>query len=229
MSILIQNKYYNFEFSDMAVEIKVKEKRKKNVFLNLIVDLVIRVAILIPLSYALVCTIRGKAYFYACIFAPLIVALVGSFIRGLLIEIKKRKKYFFSINQEGIIHTDIDKTYKLYWDEIVCFGLFKHNLISGVRKDSFNTQSCIVFSKKEYSRKQWYNKLDRIAYKRYGHASTEDVIVLDLKQEDDDDISYNRIKEYVVRYCKNATEIKEIWKIANGGVSYKDWKKKDEE
>lgn len=202
MNNLIQTKFYNINFFESSVEIKVK--RESRIALSLYVVLII--FFMLPFVAILFFGIRDKMYFYVCMSVAVIVSMNVMMIRELLIQIKKEKSYLFLINQDGVLHKDINNTYQLTWEQIVCYGIIKNNSIGGVRRTSNNTQSCIVFSKELYDDKEWYKKLDRIVYKRYSHASTDSIIVLDLRQEDDGEI-YNKIKKYIERFCENAIEI----------------------
>lgn len=202
MNNLIQTEFYNINFFESSVEIKVK--RESRIALSLYVVLII--FFMLPFVAILFFGIRDKMYFYIGMSVVVIVSINAMMIRGLLIQIKKENRYIFLINQDGVLHKDINNTYQLTWEQIVCYGIIKNNSIGGVRRTSNNTQSCIVFSKELCNDKEWYKKLDRIVYKRYSHASTENTIVLDLRQEDDGKI-YNQIKKYIERFCKNVTEI----------------------
>ena len=198
----IQTERYIIDFFETTVEFRAKKTSRMHLYL----EIILTILFLGPLFVILRFSIRDKMYPYIFIFAFAIVCIVALLIRGIWLQIKKEKNYLFVINKEGIFHTDINKTYELLWKDIVSYGLIKGNSLGGVRRSSNYTQSCIVFSKELYGDKEWAKKLDRIVYKHYAHASTENSIVLDLGQEDDGTI-YNQIKEYIERFCENGKEI----------------------
>ena len=198
----IQTGHYIINFSESTVEVKAKKANR----IFLVLEIIITLLFLIPIFAILCFAIRDKIYPYICIFSFAIAGIVALLIRGIYLSLKKEKKYLLVINEEGIFHTDIDKTYELRWNDIVSYGLIKGNSLGGVRRSPNYTQSCIVFSKELYSDEKWAKILDRIVYKRHAHASTENSIILDLGQEDDGTI-YNEIKKYIERFCENAKEI----------------------
>ena len=205
MDNTIQIKYYGIKFLESSVEIKLKEKSKKDLVSNVVVFSVCLITLLFLFTIGLL----GKQWFLLVLSSLAICLLLYASASGVILEQKRIKEYAFYLNKEGVTHKDVDKTYHLNWDEIVCFGLIKNNEISGKRYGLY-TQSCIVFSKELYSEKQWYKKLDRIESNRYFHASNESTIVLALKQEDDGTI-YNQIKVYIEKFSKSTTEISLEW------------------
>lgn len=202
MNNLIQTEFYSINLLDSSVEIKMNKRSKK----EWIISVAVLLLILLPFIFLLVLGIMGKLYFFIVMSTAFMLLLMIASLDGIRLELKREEKYNFLINQNGVTHIDVDNTYYMHWKEICCYGISTNNSRSGTRRTPYNTQACIFFSKETISDRQLKKSFDRIENKRYEHASTEHMIVWNMKQEDNQEI-YLKLKEYIERFCENAIEI----------------------
>ena len=202
MSRSINTKFYRINLLESSVEIKMNKRNKK----DWIITIVLLFSMLLPFLGLLLLGIMGKLYFFIVMSTAFILILMIASLDGFRLEQKRVKKYNFSINQNGVTHIDLDNTYHMQWEEIRCYGISTNNFMGGIRRTSYNTQSVIFFSKKTISDNQLKKFFDRIENKRYQHASTEHMVVWNMKQEDNQEV-YLELKKYIERFCENAIEI----------------------
>ena len=127
-----------------------------------------------------------------------------------IITIKSAKTFKITISPKGIEHVDWNKTYFIPWESVMSFGVITDCPVGCTRTDGYG--DCIFFKNAYMTRKKLKKRMWRIdgSFNRY--ASTDHVIVFDLKEKDEQEILYQKICEYIYPYCDKDKEFKCSWK-----------------
>lgn len=177
----MQIEEYIFDFCENKVQIKMKLSR--NHFCLVIEGFIIVIFAILFVFAAIICFLSA-GYFYAILFFLMSVSMVCSFLFRVWQGRKRREKFCFVIDERGVTHTDLDKIYQIPWASVISWGFVNHNFISGVRPGA-NTprQICMYFAQGVYKEKYLRRKFDRIESNFRAHASTSEMIVLGLRQD----------------------------------------------
>lgn len=202
MKKILLNDMYEIFLLKSSIEIKMKQKSTKERLVIIAFSLFICAICAFPLVLGII----KNMPFYSIIFSLVIVLIILGLTFGIVFENRRIRVFQFIIDEKGVRHVDVNKTYFLNWDEIACWGFVRNNSVGGIRRRENHVQTCIFFSKISCDNNSLKKQFDRVSNRRYEHASSKNIIALALGQKDDRDI-YNLFVEFVSPFCNNILEI----------------------
>ena len=200
---VIYTKRHIVSFCEDIVEIRMKPITTKRIVLVVLAALFPSILFLMLSIFAFL----KAGYFYAILFFVIVVLIISVVVINSVQTRRRETKFGFVFDEQGVKHIDVDAIYQMAWNDIMSWGYVDHNVISGQRTPHSLRQICLYFSKDLHEERFLRKSFNRIDNRRYGHCSTNKLIVFGFQEDNIEEILFKELNDYICKHCDKSKRV----------------------